>query len=81
MIEKKSWEEFRKTGLPWYVNQILHIFGWSLVFEFNKDSFECYPARVKYRGFDEKTITDNSIRLSKYMKDNSDILFSEAKEG
>jgi hypothetical protein len=33
MVTKKEWSEFRSTGLVLIVNQILHIFGWALVFE------------------------------------------------
>lgn len=63
MIKRKSWKEFRKTGLLLIVNQILNIFGWAIAFSFDdKDNLkEIYPARVKFRGFDEKStnMSDN----------------------
>ena len=31
MIKKKTWEEFRKTGLLWFVNVIIHVFGWAML--------------------------------------------------
>jgi len=31
MIRKKTWEEFRDTGLFWFINMILHAFGWAIV--------------------------------------------------
>lgn len=27
MVKKKTWQEFRKTGLLWFMNTILHAFG------------------------------------------------------
>ena len=52
MVIKKSWEEFRSTGLLWWINMILHTFGWAICYEFDDGKIvEAYPARVKYRGF------------------------------
>lgn len=28
MIKRKSWEKFRESGLLWFVNRSLHLFGW-----------------------------------------------------
>lgn len=78
MIERKTLNEFRKTGLLLFVNQFLHIFGWAIVVDTDTD--EMYPARVKFRGFDEKNTADAYIKLSEYMKDNSEVLSEEAKE-
>ena len=30
-VQKKTWEEFRNTGLFHFVNAFLHIFGWVIV--------------------------------------------------
>ena len=30
MIIEKSWEEFRDSGFLWWVNMILHTFGWAI---------------------------------------------------
>ena len=55
MIDKKTWDEFRSTGLLLFVNTMLHIFGWAIVVKYDDDdSITAYPARVKFRGFDEK---------------------------
>ena len=54
MVNKKTWKEFRDTGLLWFINTILHAFGWSIVIEYeNVEITDCYPARVKFRGFNE----------------------------
>lgn len=59
MVERKSWNEFRNCGLLWWINMILHTFGWAIVVNFkdyNKETkdgiiTEVYPAMVKFRGF------------------------------
>lgn len=55
MVERKTWEEFRECKLLWWINMILHTFGWAIVTEIDEDNkvCECYPARVKFRGFNE----------------------------
>ena len=72
-VKRKEWSEFQDNGLLVIVNQILHIFGWAIVFEYDKytDITLVYPARVKFRGFSEKSQTDAYLKLSKYMVDNA----------
>lgn len=80
MVLKKEWSEFRNTGLVLIINQILHIFGWALVFEMEGDEIKnVYPARVKYRGFDEKTTEEAYKKVSNYMLRNSKELNKEAE--
>lgn len=81
MVEKKSCKEFQNTGLLLIVNQILHIFGWAIVVETEDSGRDImYPARVKFRGFDEKSVSQAYIKISKYMKDNSEVLLGESEE-
>jgi len=74
MVYKKSWEEFRETGLLWWVNRILHLFGWAISFEYDEDLniVDVYPVRCKFRGFSEKVETKNFYKLTKYIKENID---------
>lgn len=32
-MEEKSWKEFRESGFLWWINMILHTFGWAIVVE------------------------------------------------
>lgn len=83
MIERKSWKEFRDAGMIWFLNMFLHIFGWCLVIEADKETKEVtsvYPARTKFRGFDEKTNERGYIRVAEYMMKNAEELLKEAKE-
>lgn len=76
-----SLEEFRETGLPMYINQILHIFGYAIGFEMDKETHKpskIIPLRVRFRGFDEDTIERNYEKLARYMKENSKELYDEA---
>jgi hypothetical protein len=81
MITKKSWEEFRKTGLVLIINQILHIFGWAIVFEVddNNKITDVYPARVKFRGFSNDSTSESYTKVTKYMRDNINSLIEDIK--
>ena len=81
MINKKSWEEFKKSGLLWWINMILHTFGWAIVIATEKDGTisNAYPVRVKFRGFSEQDNSDGYIKVSKYLEENAKTLFNEAE--
>lgn len=80
MVEKRSCKEFQATGLLLFINQFLHIFGWAIVIETNDERSFMYPAKVKFRGFDEKCTSEAYVKLSEYMKENSERLLEESKE-
>ena len=81
MVNKKSWEEFRESGMLWWINMILHTFGWAIVIQYNDDReiTEVYPARVKFRGFSVENNTEGYRKVSKYMYENIDEICKEAK--
>lgn len=82
MIERRSWDEFRETGLPWYVNQIMQVFGWSLAFDIDEEGKikEAFPVRTKFRGFSDEVINRNTKKLTQYMIDNGKELLMDADE-
>lgn len=81
MIERKTWAEFKKTGLLLFINQILHVFGWVICYDVeNGEIKSVYPARTKFRGFDNKDVSESYIKISEYLKDNADELLKEAKD-
>jgi len=83
MIDKKDWSEFRSTGLLLIINQLLHVFGWAIVFEFDDKTDELvrvYPARVKFRGFDTKSQEESYVKVTEYLHKESDNLLSEVLE-
>jgi hypothetical protein len=81
MTSQKSWEEFRHSGMLWWVNMILHTFGWAIVTEVDQDGnvVNAYPSRVKFRGFNEKSNTEGYIKVSNYLAENADTLLEESK--
>lgn len=82
MVDKRSWKEFRNSGMLWWANMILHTFGWAIVLELDDDGevVQVFPARVKYRGFSEKSNSTGYKRVSQYMKDNAEDLVKEAND-
>ena len=81
MVEKKNWKEFRDSGLLWWINVSLHLFGWSIVYEFEDDEIvKVYPSRVQFRGFDEKSNSQGYAKVSEYLKDNIEELEAESKQ-
>ena len=54
LLDERSWQEFQRSGLLWFVNRTLHLFGWALVFEMDGDTVvRVYPARTRFRGFEQ----------------------------
>jgi hypothetical protein len=79
MVTKKEWSEFRSTGLLLFINQILHVFGWAIVFEMDGEIVKSvYPARVKFRGFNNDSVTEAYAKISDYLKENAEELSKEA---
>lgn len=78
MVNKKSWEEFRETGLLWWINMILQTFGWAIVVaKEDGEITQVFPARVKYRGFSEKDNTEGYEKVSKFLDNNATDLAKE----
>lgn len=68
-IREASWDEFRASGLLWWVNRSLHLFGWCLVFEglAGESPQRVYPARTSYRGFSAETEERGFERLTAHL--------------
>ena len=90
LIEEKSWDDFRQTGLFMFINTVLHAFGWALVVDVDVDYDveneqehtkvkRCYPARVKYRGFTEADQDWMHERIGEYLGKNGAELEKEVK--
>ena len=81
MVQRKSWIEFRDSKMLWFINMILHTFGWAIVIEYLQGNVvDVYPARVKYRGFTEEMNTAGYIGISKYLVENAEELLKEAED-
>ena len=83
MVEKQDWEDFRSSGLLWFINQTLHLFGWAIVVNVDTETNEIvnvYPAKVKFRGFGEKQNTEGYEKLTNHIAENIEILKQDVKE-
>ena len=88
MINKKEWEEFRASGLLWFINSILHLFGWAIVVEIEVDDegkptdkiIKAYPAKVKFRGFDLKSNDEGYEKVTKHLSKNMSELLKEVND-
>ena len=82
-VQKCSWQTFREVGMLWWINMILHTFGWAICIDINVDTgeiIEVFPARVKFRGFDSDINTKGYIKVSKYLSECAPVLLEESKE-
>jgi len=85
VIRKKTWKEFRDTGLLTFVNTFLHIFGWAIVLEM-KDEVEdevigAFPARTAFKGFSEDVADEAYKKVSSYLYNYGSKAIYEASHG
>ncbi len=80
MIEKRSWKEFKESGLLWFINTILHLFGWAIVCSIDNEIIEVYPARTSFRGFSEICNKQGYEKVTEYLNENIKDLLKETKD-
>lgn len=82
MMNRKTWDHFRNTGMLFLANQLIHAFGWAIVMEFDEvgNFKDVYPARVRFRGFSTEVIENSYKNISQYMLENAEELFNESFE-
>jgi hypothetical protein len=83
MMIKKTWSEFSDSGLLWWVNRSLHIFGWAIVIETDIDTRQItatYPARVEWRGFGMQAETEGFKMLTTFIEQNGADLANNLKK-
>lgn len=81
-IERISWQKLRDTGLLVFVNSFLHIFGMAICVEVGDDGkiSDAYPARCRFRGFDEDTNTKAYEKLTRHIVVNHRDLLEDMEE-
>lgn len=82
MVEDMDLNEFRNSGLLWWVNRQLHLFGAALSVDVDKDGnvSNLRPLKCKFRGFSEGVETDGFANLTCYLEDNSGQLVDDVTE-
>jgi hypothetical protein len=69
--EKRSWDEFRNTGLLWWINRTLQLFGWSIAVMVDDESgkiIDAFPIRNRYRGFTQDSEEEGFKKVSSYIR-------------
>jgi hypothetical protein len=84
IVERRTWEEFRATGLLWAANNILHWFGWAIVVATDDAQpdkvIDVYPVRTKWRGFGKEADDRGIRRLSEWMASAGPALRKDIKD-
>lgn len=82
MLARSTWADFADSGLFWWVNRGLHLFGWALVRVVEADGSisEVFPARCRFRGFDQETEEEGFRKLSDHLEANAQALAAQARE-
>lgn len=80
-INEKTWKEFRDTGLLWWINRQLHLFGWVLVAEATGETIHrVFPARTNGRGFMPELEDSGFKKLGTYLAENAKQLVAETEQ-
>ena len=82
-LKRKKWKEFRESGLLWWINMILHTFGWAITMTLDEEEnvIDVYPSRTKYRGFPEESNTKGYKDITNHLHQNIDELKEEVEDG
>ena len=67
-LEKKTWDDFRNSGLLRFVNMFLHIFGWTIVLNIgNKSDITRYKDDYGYEYVTSESIYDAVQHLTYFI--------------
>lgn len=63
----EAWANFRNTGLLWFINRMLHVWGIAIEYEMDGDRvISVRPELVDYLGFDRETEVSGFLKLRGY---------------
>jgi len=67
--EKRTWEEFQKSRLLWWVNRSLRLFGWSIALESRGGVIvNAYPIKTNATAYPEDFEEQAFEELKSYIK-------------
>lgn len=79
-MKRRTWDEFRASGLLWWVNRALHLFGWAIVVEMEDgEAIDAYPAKVEFRGFEQQDETEGFQKLTNHLAEEAPRLVEDVK--
>ena len=78
----EAWKNFRNTGLLWFVNRILHVWGIAIVLEMdeNENVISAQPELVDAIGFSRESEVNGYLRLRGYAALVSEELLADITE-
>lgn len=81
-VVPSTWKEFMDSGLLWWVNRSLHLFGWSicLVEEDDGSSSSAYPAKTPWRGFNHELEEGRFHDLTRHLQEEMPRLVQETEK-
>lgn len=66
--ERENWLAFRSNGILWFVNRTIHLFGWEIYYEFDKDELQRVGVcRTQHRGFSRESEEAGFRKLTDYL--------------
>ena len=79
MITKRTWQEFKDTGMLWWTNRFLQLFGWAIVVQVDDETNKVieektYAARSKFRGMSPDMDAEGFEKVTAYLQENIDEL-------
>lgn len=83
-LEKRTWNDFRNAGMVWFINRILHVFGWAIVYELrhgSEDILDVYPCRCRFRGFHKEDEERGFREVTNFVKKNIRDLVEDLDHG
>jgi len=68
----KNWATFRDSGMLWYSNMNLHVFGWAIFLNVDNEGkvTDVFPKRVTFRGFKESVNDKGYKNITNFMANN-----------
>ena len=77
-VNKMTWIDFQESGLLWFINTILHMFGWAICV--NPENNTAFPAKVIFRGFTEKDNTEGYKKVTQHIAFNIQQLLEDSED-
>lgn len=71
-LDQRSWDEFRSSGMLFFVNTLLHFMGWAITVNVKDGKVTgVFPARTRFRGFTYTDQTEQHYNVARYLRDNA----------
>lgn len=70
--QNNKWQKFCDSGLMWWINRQLHLFGWAIYRDLDEQGniISIYPDQCDYKGFTEELEEKGFSKLTNYLVNN-----------